>query len=260
MTEQENSKNNIFAILNSGKGCINEENISAFLGWLLNPSPNGLGDIYLKPFLEMIDIKDANVKKAKVTLEAECHPDESTKRYIDILIELSDKVIAIENKIWEQSKRKNQIEEQQQGLQRMHNDNKNKEIVNVLLSPESKSKESAESQQGFKNIKWDDLIEIIKEQNETNPNSYVGDFIEYMETKGRKNFKLVNEDYEIEKNPSGAYILYKDDEPQKGKAKKIFWEKYNEISSEKPEENKYEEHKAKYTTRSIGRLLYNKLK
>lgn len=257
MTEQENSKNNIFKILSSGKGCINEENISAFLGWLLNPDPNGLGDIYLKPFLEMIDIKNANVKEANVTLEAECHPDKSTRRYIDILIKLPDKVIAIENKIWEQSKRKNQIEEQQQGLEEMYN---KKEIVNVLLSPESQSKESAESQQRFKNIKWDDLIEIIKEQNETNPNSYVGDFIEYMETKGRKNFKLVNEDYEIEKNPSGAYILYKDDEPQKGKAKKIFWEKYNEISSEKPEENKYEEHKAKYTTRSIGRLLYNKLK
>ena len=121
---------------------------------------------------------------------------------------MSDKVIAIENKIWEQSKRKNQIEEQQQGLQRMPNDNKNKEIVNVLLSPESQSKESAESQQGFKNIKWDDLIEIIKEQNETNPNSYVGDFIEYMETKGRKNFKLVNEDYEIEKKPErGLYFV-----------------------------------------------------
>lgn len=249
--------NNIFKILSSGKGCINEENISAFLGWLLTPGPNGFGDIYLKPFLEMIDIKNANVKKANVILEAECHPDKSTRRYIDILIKLPDKVIAIENKIWEQSKRKNQIEEQQQGLQRMPNDNKNKEIVNVLLAPESQSKEFTEAEYKFETIKWDDLIGMIKKNN-TNPNSYVNDFIEYMETKRSKGFKLDNEDYEIEKHPSGAYVLYKDKEPQKGKAKSIFCRKYNEIT---PEQNiKPKEYNSKHTTRSIGRLLYNKLK
>jgi len=44
---------NIFKTLASGSGSINEPNVSAFLGYLLNPKEDhGLGDTFLKKFLE----------------------------------------------------------------------------------------------------------------------------------------------------------------------------------------------------------------
>lgn len=44
---------NIFKTLASGSGSINEPNVSAFLGYLLNPKEDhGLGDAFLKKFLE----------------------------------------------------------------------------------------------------------------------------------------------------------------------------------------------------------------
>ena len=146
---------NIFDILSSGKGTINEENISAFLGWLLTPAPKGLGDTFLEPVLKMMDIdmnEEDDIKKVKVILEAECQLEEHRRRYIDILIELPTKVIAIENKIWEQSKRVNQISEQRCGLENKY---PKKEIINVLLSHENDKSETPNS------ITWNDLITEI---------------------------------------------------------------------------------------------------
>jgi len=43
---------NIFTVLSQGKGRLNEENLSAMLGYLLTPSQtHGLGDTFLRPFL-----------------------------------------------------------------------------------------------------------------------------------------------------------------------------------------------------------------
>ena len=53
---------NIFKTLASGSGSINEPNVSAFLGYLLNPKEDhGLGDAFLKKFLEPLLDKNDNL-------------------------------------------------------------------------------------------------------------------------------------------------------------------------------------------------------
>ena len=58
---------NIFKTLASGSGSINEPNISAFLGYLLNPKEDhGLGDAFLKRFLKpLFDKKDSKLNEMK---------------------------------------------------------------------------------------------------------------------------------------------------------------------------------------------------
>lgn len=60
---------NIFRILAQGDGAIQEPNISAFLGYLLNPNEDhGLGSRFLEPFLEQHCIQ-AKVNSSKYNLE-----------------------------------------------------------------------------------------------------------------------------------------------------------------------------------------------
>lgn len=121
---------NIFKVLSSNDGTINEPNVSSFLAYLLDPTENhGLGSIFLELFLKQFvqrnpqDYKDlmysADVRdlsrnsNIEVRVQAEVKLlffDDGVKRKtrdIDILIELYDKanmqkplyVFAIENKI-----------------------------------------------------------------------------------------------------------------------------------------------------------------
>lgn len=58
---------NIFKILASGSGRLYEPNVSAFLGYLLNPKEDhGLGDAFLKKFLEPLLKKNDNLKYMNV--------------------------------------------------------------------------------------------------------------------------------------------------------------------------------------------------
>ena len=46
---------NIFHVLSQGRGRLNEENLSAMLGFLLSPKQtHGLGDLFLRRFLEAV--------------------------------------------------------------------------------------------------------------------------------------------------------------------------------------------------------------
>ena len=46
---------NIFTVLSQGKGRLDEENVSAMLGYLLTPTQtHGLGDTFLRPFLATV--------------------------------------------------------------------------------------------------------------------------------------------------------------------------------------------------------------
>jgi hypothetical protein len=58
---------NIFKTLASGSGSINEPNVSAFLGYLLNPKEDhGLGDTFLRKFLKpLLDLDKDNLKFLK---------------------------------------------------------------------------------------------------------------------------------------------------------------------------------------------------
>lgn len=54
---------NIFKILASGDGRLNEPNVSAFLAYILNPKEDhGLGDVFLKKILSQLDKSTENLK------------------------------------------------------------------------------------------------------------------------------------------------------------------------------------------------------
>ncbi|MFF2017786.1 PD-(D/E)XK nuclease family protein [Paenibacillus sp. NPDC058177] len=118
---------NIFKALSMGKGRLNEENMSAMLGYLLSPrQPHGLGDLFLKRFLSTLNNFEGcngrfnNVLDTKNPLEAEVLLEEpysylGKKWFVDLVIQiytkggstLNDKNevhrIIIENKIHSQS-------------------------------------------------------------------------------------------------------------------------------------------------------------
>jgi len=81
---------NIFKILANGDGTINEANISAFLGYLLDPyQDHGLGHEFLKRFLDLIH---PNVKinyykfDYEIEFEQAFRKDDKKKEIVDIVI------------------------------------------------------------------------------------------------------------------------------------------------------------------------------
>lgn len=105
------NKVNIFKILKSERTEIRHSNI---LAWLLNPNANhGLGDSFLRAFIisfykENADKIESNELRnwafidcanARVYRE-ELIPSNNKKKFLDILVEFDDRVIAIENKIY----------------------------------------------------------------------------------------------------------------------------------------------------------------
>lgn len=115
---------NIFEVLSSGNSDLNEENVTAFLAWLLDPwQTHGLGTAFLDRFLEaVLDAKDREAyqglaqlakgatslrtsvdRSISVLMERSVEP-ESGRRSIDIDVEISlesgkPRHIIIENKI-----------------------------------------------------------------------------------------------------------------------------------------------------------------
>tara|TARA_B100001741_G_C16527515_1_gene587804 strand:+ start:59 stop:1387 length:1329 start_codon:yes stop_codon:yes gene_type:complete len=85
---------NLFSILSSIKN--NEIVHSQFLSWLMNPKEtHNLGDLFLKQFLSnVLGIDDQDF----INIENEKTGTKSSKK-IDILIELSNSIVCIENKI-----------------------------------------------------------------------------------------------------------------------------------------------------------------
>lgn len=101
---------NIFEILSQGKGSVNEENVSAFLVYLLNPNEtHGLKNEFFKEFIKLIDKNladnDDTLQFSNIRLEVPFYNKESNKkRIMDIFLEVhsairGDIIIAIENKI-----------------------------------------------------------------------------------------------------------------------------------------------------------------
>ena len=131
---------NIFKILSSGDGSIKEPNVSAFLGYLLDPNKeHGLKDLLLKEVLEKLNYEsniesltiNANIVnltnesdfKVVVELEKKVTINSGKKRDIDIIIKIYNKselifVLCIENKIKATSVTKNQLAEQFEGIQK----------------------------------------------------------------------------------------------------------------------------------------------
>ena len=219
---------NIFETLQKGKGSINEENISSFLGYLLDPNEDhDLKTVFFEKFLKFVDIKDSEIKitntdSLKINFGFPVSLDDKT-RYIDLVFETNSHIIAIENKIAEKSKQPKQVQEEYDGLREsQYFKNKNKSILMLFLVPENKG-ESIEikenSNDKYKIILWKDIIEILKtilkyENNaDINPiNEYIKQtikaFINFMDnTLHPKYFSLDKDTFRIYKYSSGKIVL-----------------------------------------------------
>jgi hypothetical protein len=83
---------NIFKVLANGDGSINEPNVSAFLGYLLNPyQDHGLGFEFLDRFINQIELPNFNTKKYdyEIILEQAFRQEDNQllkKQIIDIVV------------------------------------------------------------------------------------------------------------------------------------------------------------------------------
>ncbi|MFZ4740878.1 MAG: PD-(D/E)XK nuclease family protein [Bacteroidales bacterium] len=128
---------NIFKILANGDGTINENNISAFLGYLLDPyADHGLGFEFLERVIEKLEIDDFNTKKYEyeILFEQAFKEVNKSKQIVDIVILCFEdnkgvlkeslvndillkerklkNIFLIENKVKNGSKKKDQIKNQ----------------------------------------------------------------------------------------------------------------------------------------------------
>lgn len=158
---------NIFKILSSADGTINEPNISAFLAYLLDPKQDhSLGCEFLLEVLANTEcfklIEDEkNVFRSKIEngdyrikIEAEqtVWPNENDDKHhrdIDVLIQISEKdsglikyAICLENKILSQSASdKNQLSEEMKGLENLYKvSSPNVKLGLIYLVPEKNKK------------------------------------------------------------------------------------------------------------------------
>lgn len=158
---------NIFRILSSNDGSINEPNVSSFLAYLLNPNEDhGISSLLLQEVLnEFISIHSENLIKIQfskritdlsnysrfsinILSELSVNIDSESKRKrrdIDIVLEIKDNKtntliysICIENKISDLSISKNdtQLEDELNGLNRYYKENNlSPEIYVIYLTP-----------------------------------------------------------------------------------------------------------------------------
>ncbi|MBK9016799.1 MAG: PD-(D/E)XK nuclease family protein [Saprospiraceae bacterium] len=154
---------NIFKILANGDGTLNEANISAFLGYLLNPyQDHGLGFEFLSRFLELLQIEEFNPSKFDygVYFEQAFREKDKSKKIVDIVLlcfesSLGDKkesfvtnilktskklkyIFLIENKINESSKKSNQLDEQFNSTKKELGIEEEK-IYSIYVTPEKES-------------------------------------------------------------------------------------------------------------------------
>lgn len=163
---------NIFKALCNGKGSINEENTSSFLGYLLNPyEDHGMKDEFVKRFLKEINISDdiryTDLQDYDVSFEVPVR--DKTTRNIDIIFRTTNHIVAIENKIKKDSCQETQLQEEYNGLQNYINDEnlKNKKILLCFLTPNIDKKEVKKYQksipnENFNHIEWESIAEILE--------------------------------------------------------------------------------------------------
>lgn len=168
---------NLFDILSAGKRDLNEENVSSFLAWFLDPKQShGCGSLFLTRLLNIVD-KDkyqpwlSKILNVDVLLEEEVETNSGSKRFIDIVIIISctDKksiIFAIENKIREGVYDKLQLKEEYEGLIKNYGD---ADISLLYLTP-NKSVTLLPNDFNIYSLTWADF------SNETNYSTIVGMF------------------------------------------------------------------------------------
>ena len=149
---------NLLDILSAGKRDLNEENVSSFLAWLLDPGQShGCGSLFLKHLLQIINDKKfepwitgpINVVayrqlssiKVDVLVEETVETAIGKRRDVDIVIFLSYgnnvHVFAIENKIREEASDVTQLAEECEGLASAYT---GAEISFLYLTPNKSNK------------------------------------------------------------------------------------------------------------------------
>ena len=168
---------NLFDILSAGKRDLNEENVSSFLAWILDPKQShGCGSLFLNRLLNIVD-KDkyqpwlSKILNVDVLLEEEVETNSGSKRFIDIVIIISctDKksiIFAIENKIREGVYDKLQLKEEYEGLIKNYGD---ADISLLYLTP-NKSVTLLPNDFKIYSLNWSDF------SNETKYSTIVGMF------------------------------------------------------------------------------------
>lgn len=179
---------NIFKILSSYDGSINEPNVSSFLAYLLDPNEDhGISSLLLQSLLEdfirlnpeflkdiQINSKIANLSKYS-NFNIDIKPEKQVfydkddlkkRRDIDIVIEISDNEkilysICIENKITDSSIKKSdsQLKEELEGLEKHYDQEANKskpQIYLIYLTP----KLSDISKKTFDDLEYDKKLHV----------------------------------------------------------------------------------------------------
>jgi hypothetical protein len=193
---------NIFKILANGEGRINETNVSAFLGYLLDPTANhSLEYEFLKSFLEPIvndkkfKVKEYDYqiffeqgfskdeKKQKVDIVIVCYyielgggSETKVKNFINNTKSIK-KVFLIENKINTGSFKKEQVQNQFESYKNNSEGENNPDIYSIYLTPKNKTFEREFEELTLKNkfhFYWKDegninsikniLIDIVKKE------------------------------------------------------------------------------------------------
>lgn len=224
---------NIFEALSRGKGYINEENISSLFAYFLDPKENhGLSSSFLQTFLSCIGIDEDECKSLDINnFEVKLEFKVSTCKncFIDMVFETDNYIVAIENKILEQSKSENQLQNEYNGLleSEYYKDiqkRKSKTIILCYLIPQDNGEVNnvkVQSNDKCIAITWKIIIEslknlLIKECNaEIDPiNEYTKQtlkaFINYMQdviNPKYKYFDIDNKKYRIYKYSSGQIIV-----------------------------------------------------
>jgi len=166
---------NIFTVLSQGKGRLNEENLSAMLGFLLSPSQtHGLGGIFLKQFLNVVaqecgdinrfdDILDTGKPlKADVILESAYSLNDHKKRVVDIEIRIYGDLpilddpeipelhrIVIENKIKVTSSDSQQLKEEFLAISQDIEGDETVKVTMVFLTPPGNFKNQTDEYQNL---------------------------------------------------------------------------------------------------------------
>ena len=191
---------NIFEILSQGKGSVNEENISAFLAYLLNPNEtHGLKDIFLKRFLTLIDnnlATDDTLQLNDILLEERFYNSKNDWCSLDITLRLNNLLknnifIAVENKIKNQSIKQNQLQNEIDYMcdyKEIKEYNK-KKIIFILPYENDEDKISdkvkfnltkSQSDWECKIITWNIILKILKDILYQENNSEISPLCEYV--------------------------------------------------------------------------------
>jgi len=157
---------NIFTVLSQGKGRLNEENLSAMLGYLLTPSQtHGLGDTFLRSFIHAVaeacgdTARFADITRTNKAIRAEMYLEApyqlgKQRRVVDIELRIFSRSlnpgsgefedvelhrIAIENKVKPQAADSTQFREEFLGIMQDLEDDEKVAITMVFLTPPAAS-------------------------------------------------------------------------------------------------------------------------